>query len=172
MIKKCLLAGLFVCTSQSVLANLAQPLTCPSMDVSVTLSSTGQSFSAAFPYGFDNRTQQVKYLGIQSLDQNWVLFIYPIKVQPTEDANVAFKTIMASLKPFSTEPLHFSLPPELSGTNEPFCVYTAPGSARLSAIAYHYDSGNFSESQLKGGAKKHANTMQIMQLAQRTLLNM
>ncbi len=126
-IQKSLIIAMSVLASS---ASFSEPLSCPNsieFDQHLQLPPTG--------YDAKNHLVEQIIVSANSHNQNWLLFLNPLKTSPDDDTNTQITEALEQLNPVSATAYSKNL-----GSNESnlqYCLYTMPKNPKLTAIAYY-----------------------------------
>ena len=126
-IQKSLIIAMSVLASS---ASFSEPLSCPNsieFDQHLQLPPTG--------YDAKNHLVEQIIVSANSHNQNWLLFLNPLKTSPDEETNTQITETLEQLNPVSATAYSKNL-----GSNESnlqYCLYTMPKNPKLTAIAYY-----------------------------------
>ena len=126
-IQKSLIIAMSVLASS---ASFSEPLPCPN-------SIEFDQHLQLPPTGYDAKNHLVKQIIVSanSHNQNWLLFLNPLKTSPDEETNTQITETLEQLNPVSATAYSKNL-----GSNESnlqYCLYTMPKNPKLTAIAYY-----------------------------------
>lgn len=89
------------------------------------------------PTGYDAKNHLVKQIIVSanSHNQNWLLFLNPLKTSPDDDTNTQITEALEQLNPVSATAYSKNLGSNQSSLQ--YCLYTMPKNPKLTAIAYY-----------------------------------